>query len=321
MKRQEIIDFLNGRDDEWLFERARAARDETLGDKVYLRGLIELSNRCLKDCLYCGIRNSNHNIVRYELSENQVFSAAIYAVQHHYGSVVLQSGEQNSARFVDYIERLVSQIKELSFNQLNITLSLGEQPLESYKRWRAAGAHRYLLRIESSSQELYQKIHPEQQTYIQRITALQNLRDAGFKVGSGVMIGLPMQSVENLADDILFFRDHKIDMCGMGPYIEHPDTPLVAYRSNFSSNDRLQLTLRMIAVLRILMPWINIASTTALHALDPLGREKGVAAGANVVMPNITPQIEKNSYRLYANKPMEDMVLDNFNVAWGEDNN
>lgn len=318
MKRQEIVDFLLGKDDLALFERAVAVRNQTLGDKVYLRGLIELSNCCSSDCLYCGIRCSNINVNRYMLDEHQVLEAAKFAYKNKYGSIVLQAGEQNNELFISYIEKLIKGIKILSNNELGITLSLGEQTIDTYKQWRKAGAHRYLLRIESSSKELFEQIHPAQQTFASRLQSLSNLTDAGFKVGTGVMIGLPFQTLKDLADDILFFVDNNIQMCGMGPYVEHPDTPLIQYKSAFSASERVKMTLRMIAILRICMPHINIASTTALHALDPLGREKGIAAGANVIMPNITPELQKADYQLYSNKPTADINLDNFNIGWGE---
>lgn len=319
LTKDQIITHLAATDHTDLLSQALELRNATIGDKVYLRGLIEYSNRCSKDCLYCGIRGSNHNVQRYELDIQTVMMAVEYAIQHNYGSVVLQAGEQSSSRFVDVIEECLIQIKQRSNNKLGITLSLGEQSPETYARWRKAGAHRYLLRIESSNPEFYAKIHPASHSYHQRLECLKSLRQLGYQVGTGVMIGLPGQTLEHLADDLLFLQKIDIDMCGMGPYIEHPDAPLGS--SSYSLEQRLNLSLRMIALLRILMPEINIASTTALHALHPQGREMGIAAGANIIMPNITPPDRRPQYKLYNNKPMSDINLEGFNVeygAWGD---
>lgn len=327
MSREELIGVL-GRPlgdlsaDRPLFDEAVAIRNRTVGDKVYLRGLIELSNRCRKNCLYCGIRCENPAVERYELSDGQVLAAAEYAWNAGYGSVVIQAGERTDMTFIKRVERLVTQIKQLSNSALGITLSLGEQDREVYRRWFGAGAHRYLLRIESSSPELYERIHPADHLHARRLECLRFLKEEGYQVGTGVMIGLPFQTVGNLADDLLFFKELDIDMCGMGPYIEYPGAPLAQERSAFTRQERLQLALRMIALLRLSMPDINIASTTALHALHPQGRQLGIAAGANVMMPNLTPQVVRGSYRLYDNKPLQDMDLSGFNVAldnaWGD---
>lgn len=315
--RAALEDYLSGKDDAGLFECARRVRGAAIGDKVYLRGLIELSNRCCKDCLYCGIRCSNLNVERYELDYDVVMQASRYAMEHNYGSVVLQSGEQRSRAFTNKIADCIQGIKALSDGKLGITISLGEQTRETYERWREAGAHRYLLRIESSKRELYQKIHPGKgHSYDARLECLRVLQEVGYQVGTGVMIGLPGQSVQDLASDLEFLKDQDIDMCGMGPYIEHPDAPLGV--SEWSLEERFALALRMIALLRIMMPTINIASTTALHALDPMGREKGVAAGANIIMPNVTPDQMRPQYKLYNNKPISDIDLTGFDVGYGE---
>lgn len=327
MTRNELIERLGAplgdlADDRELYAEAVELRNRTVGPKVYLRGLIELSNRCRKNCLYCGIRSGNSAVERYELTDEQVMAAAEYAWRSGYGSVVIQAGERTDREFVERIERLVGRIKSESNGELGITLSLGEQNRETYRRWFAAGAHRYLLRIEASSPELYGRMHPADHSYDRRLEALRALRDEGYQVGTGVMIGLPYQQIADLADDLLFFRSLDIDMCGMGPYIEFPGTPLAEVPSAFSREERLQLALRMIALLRLLMPDINIASTTALHALHSQGRELGIAAGANVMMPNLTPAVVRGNYKLYDNKPLQDMDLRGFDVAldnvWGD---
>lgn len=306
--KQELVHYLNcsGREEETLFQTAAGLRDQFLGNKVYLRGLIELSNVCRKNCLYCGIRRENSGVVRYDLNDREVLDAAQYAWKKQYGSIVIQSGERNDRAFVLRIEALIKEIKRLTRGELGITLSLGEQEAETYQRWFDAGAHRYLLRIETSNASLYSKIHPNDSlhSFSTRLQCLEYLQKCGYKTGSGVMIGLPFQTTEDLADDLLFLKNIRIDMVGMGPYLEHESTPLYAYRSALLPvQERLRLGIRMVACLRILMPHLNIAATTALQAIDPLGREKAVRAGANVIMPNITPFSNRRNYKLYRNKP------------------
>lgn len=312
MGRAELIELLKVPKDreKFLFELSSKARSKTIGDIVYLRGLIELSNICQKSCLYCGIRKENTNCVRYDLSDQEVIASAQYAYQNKYGSIAIQSGELNSKKNTSRIEKLIHEIKSLSNGELGITLSLGEQSDQTYKRWREAGADRYLLRIESSSRELFEKIHPNDSmhSYDTRIESLNSLKNHGYQLGTGVMIGLPYQTVETLADDLLFFKSMDIDMCGMGPYLEHEDA--VLGESSMSIEDRFSLTLRMISILRIMMPNINIASTTALQAIDPLGREKALRVGANVIMPNITPLRVREQYKLYENKPISEDCLE-----------
>ncbi|MBQ4278374.1 MAG: [Rikenellaceae bacterium] len=307
--RAEIIEMLcaEGAELDALLARATAVRRDTVGESVYLRGLIEYSNVCRKNCLYCGIRRDNRTVDRYTLTRDEVLDAARHAWISRYGSVVLQGGEVTAPQHIGTIASLIREIKALSNGELGITLSLGEQSADTYRLWREAGAHRYLLRIESSTPSLYARIHPADglHRYNERLRALHDLRATGYQVGTGVMIGLPGQSVEHLADDLLFMRDTDIDMCGMGPYVECDRTPLAdAGGSPGPLAERFTMTLRMIAVLRLLMPDINIAATTALQAIDPEGRLRGIGAGANVIMPNITPDAVRGSYRLYNGKPL-----------------
>jgi biotin synthase len=229
----------------------------------------------------------------------------VWAYEQGYGSIVLQSGERIDSDFVDLIERLLGDIKKRTEGKLGITLSLGEQSYETFKRWFLAGAHRYLLRIETSNEELYGKLHPRESTYKDRLQCLDLLRKIGYQVGTGVMIGLPFQTCEDLADDILFFEKQDIDMIGMGPYIVHKDTPL-AFKENNTADHNFILGLKMIALTRIYLKDVNIAATTALQALDPIGREKGLQAGANIIMPNITPVEHRGNYLLYEEKPCLD---------------
>ncbi len=309
MDKTEIIELLGKRGihQDSLFEKSRKVKVENVTNKVFFRGLIEFSNRCSKDCLYCGIRKSNKKVVRYNVSDDEILDACRFAWEKGFGSVVLQSGELTSKTFVNRVNRLLNQIKKFSNNELGITLSCGEQTKETYKRWFESGAHRYLLRIESSNRELYYKIHPENKihSFENRIESLYHLKDTGYQTGTGVMIGLPFQTDEDLANDLLFFKRIDIDMCGMGPYIEHENTPLFQHRDLLKTKqERFNLALNMIAVLRLLMPDINIAAATALEAIDPQGREKALAAGANIIMPNITPQKYLENYLLYENKPI-----------------
>jgi biotin synthase len=290
----------------YLLDTAGKVKLKSVGNKVYFRGLIELSNVCEKDCLYCGIRKSNSVVERYNLTDEEVIAAARFAYNERYGSIVIQSGEVTNEIFIARIERLIGKIKELSDNKLGITLSLGEQTEETYNRWFKAGAHRYLLRIESSNPELYRKLHPDDghHQYQQRISSLNAAKQAGYQVGTGVMIGTPFQTLVDLANDLLFFRNFDVDMVGMGPFIEHDDTPFKnPLAGSLSLAERFNLSLKMVAILRLMMPDINIAATTALQAIDPLGREKAVKAGANIIMPNITPGKYRNNYLLYNNKP------------------
>jgi biotin synthase len=311
LTKQDIITLLEskGADMNMLFNHSTSIKEKYIGNIVYFRGLIEFSNICSKNCYYCGIRKGNKKTVRYNLSDEEILDAARFAYENKYGSVVLQGGELFARAFVNRIERLVKEIKRVSDDKLGITLSVGEQSLDTYKRWFDAGAHRYLLRIESSNRELYYKIHPgnTMHDFEKRLEALNSLKVAGYQVGTGVMIGLPFQTSEDLANDILFMKERDIDMCGMGPYIEHQDTPLWEYRDQLLPlEERFTLSLKMIAVLRIIMKDINIASATALQAIDPIGREKALKIGANIIMPNITPGLYRNNYKLYENKPCTD---------------
>ncbi len=302
MTKQEIVSHLEGCSDAELFERAGILRSKWVGQHVQLRGLIELSNICACDCLYCGIRKSNSAVERYKLDKEHVIEAARYAHQNGWGAVVLQSGELRSESFTAYVEELVHGIKELSAGELVITLSCGVQSEETLRRWHNAGAEKYLLRIESSNPELFAKIHPREITFTEREEALDTIKRAGYITGSGIMIGLPHQEVEDIADDLLWLRNKNIDMCGMGPYIEHPDTPLHQTPTSFSKEQRVLLTLRSVAILRILMPQINIASSTALGTLDKSARLKALSSGANVLMPCLTPELVRKNYKLYENK-------------------
>lgn len=306
--RDDLVRMLaaEGEDRKMLYRRSAELKQEYVGNKVFFRGLIEFSNICAKDCLYCGIRRSNREVERYNLSDDEIVDAARFAFENNYGSIALQSGELEGPAFTERISRLLRKIKKMSDGKLGITISLGEQTEEVYREWFDAGAHRYLLRIESSDPELYRFIHPSDShhDFERRKECLRALRRTGYQTGTGVMIGLPKQTLDILAGDLLFIRDMDIDMVGMGPYIEHANTPLASSGEKLLSlKERFDLSLNMIATLRILMKDINMAAATALQAIDPLGREKAIKIGANIIMPNITPGMYRDSYSLYENKP------------------
>ncbi|MCX7697801.1 MAG: [FeFe] hydrogenase H-cluster radical SAM maturase HydE [Bacteroidales bacterium] len=296
---------LNDEDAQLLFQKAHEVRLQEIGNKVYMRGLIELSNHCMKDCFYCGIRRSNHTIDRYVMTDEEVYAAAEYAYKNNFGSIVIQGGELSSPAWVERIERLIRGIKQIGDKSLGITLSLGEQEEETYRRWFEAGSHRYLLRIETSDQELFHQIHPVDgyHTYERRLECLYTLKKIGYQVGTGVMIGLPGQTIRSLARDLLFMKEFDIDMCGMGPYIEHKNTPMYQRKHELlPPYERFMLSIKMVACLRLLMRDINIAATTAMETLHPSGRLMAFKAGANIVMPNITPEKYHDKYWLYENK-------------------
>jgi biotin synthase len=316
MNTSEIIDYLKSEPSE-LFAKSKQTKEKTVGNKVYLRGLIEYSNRCAKDCYYCGIRASNTNVCRYDVDDQSVLDAVNYAWHKGFGSIVLQSGERKNKDFTKKIEALLKQIMTLTNHEIGITLSLGEQDEDTYKCWQDAGAKRYLLRIEASNKSLYEKLHPKNHNYDDRLKCLKILKKLNFQLGTGVMIGLPFQTLENLAEDLQFFQNMDVVMVGMGPYIEHAETPLYSAETHdrASLQQRFDLTLKMIAILRILMPNINIAATTALQTLDPFGREKAIEIGANIIMPNLTPETYRKNYFLYDGKTavsdtFDDTIID-----------
>lgn len=290
-----------------LFDKAYEVKMKYIGNNVYYRGLVEFSNICIKNCKYCGIRKGNDKVERFLMSKDDILHSAKWIYENGYGSMALQSGERTDEKFINFVEEILKEIQKMTNNGLGITLSVGEQSYETYKRWREAGATRYLLRIESSNRKIFEKIHPndELHSFDKRLQALKDLRKAGFQVGTGVMIGLPGQTEEDLVNDILFFKENDIDMIGMGPYILHDETPMGKEFKDkvISKEKRVELGLKMIALCRIYMKDINIAATTALQGLDPLGREKGLKAGANIIMPSATKTSERVKYQLYNGKP------------------
>jgi len=304
----ELVALLSLEDTSELFAAAYELKCRHVGKVVSLRGLVELGNHCAKNCYYCGIRRDNGKVSRYRLSEDDAVRMARWSFEQGYGSVVLQSGELESEENTGYIERVLKSIREFGGDKFGVTLCLGEQREEVYRRWRAAGAHRYLLRIESSVPELYARLHPADHSYARRVECLRILKRLGYQTGSGVMIGLPGQTLDHLASDIEFYRAMDLDMIGMGPYIPHRDTPLgkdIELTPEYAER-QLFLGFKMIAVTRLYLHDVNIAATTALQALDDRGRERGIRAGANVMMPNVTDTAYRKNYQLYENKPCLD---------------
>ncbi len=304
--KDDIIRLLKANEDEKqiIFKKAFNIKEKYCKNKVYLRALIEVSNICKKDCFYCGIRKSNPKTVRYEIPIQKIKDLIGFAYANNYSSVVLQSGENAGKGFCKKITEALMYTKQIN-RQTGITLSCGEQTTDTYQQWFDAGAERYLLRIETSNRELYHKIHPvdTKHCFERRIEALKTIKKIGYQTGTGVMIGLPFQTVEDLAADLLFMQNLDIDMCGMGPYIEHNDTPLYRYHEMLEPvQQRAGQTLLMIALLRIMMKDINIAATTALHTIDKKNITQAIYCGANIIMPNITPLKYRENYFLYKNK-------------------
>lgn len=299
---RRLLDISSPEETRQLFQDARRLKQQTVGSRIYLRGIVEFSNICDKDCYYCGIRKSNNNTERFQIPEDEIAAISLKAYGKGIGSIVLQAGERSDKKYTEMVERVVRRIKEKSNGGIGITLSLGEQDQDTYHRWFEAGAHRYLLRIETSNRDLYEEVHPGDHDYGLRIKCLKSLREIGYQVGSGVLIGMPGETTEDLAGDALFFRKIDLDMIGMGPYVVHSRTPLAKNAENYDSNRQLNLGLKMIAVCRLLMPDINIAATTALQTLNPNGWELGITAGANIIMPNITPAKYRKAYTLYQGK-------------------
>ena len=287
---------------ERLWELADVARRTHVGDEVHLRGLVEVSNHCARQCHYCGIRAGNRSLQRYRMSADEVLGCAEQARAFGYGTVVLQAGEDD-ALSADWVADVVRRIK--SATELAVTLSLGERTRDELRSWRQAGADRYLLRFETSNAELFEKIHPARPNRsAPRVQLLQELRRLGYEVGSGVMVGIPGQRYEDLVRDLGIFRELDLDMIGIGPFIPHPSTPLgkLGLQDHGVPADELT-TYKMVALARLICPQANIPSTTALATVNlAQGRELGLRRGANVLMPNLTPRQYRALYEIYPAK-------------------
>ncbi|WP_294359208.1 [FeFe] hydrogenase H-cluster radical SAM maturase HydE [uncultured Clostridium sp.] len=297
LSKDELISLLyemKDEDKEILVEAADRTRKERYGNKVYIRGLIEFTNYCKKKCRYCGIRASNKNLERYRLTKEEIIKCIKTGKELGYSTYVLQGGEDPYFNDEKMIE-IIRAIKTIYPND-SITLSIGERSYESYKKMYEAGADRYLLRHETASRRLYEKLHPDGD-YDNRIKCLWNLKEIGYQIGAGFMIGLPGQTKEDLVEDLLFLKELRPHMCGIGPFIPHKDTPF-----KLEKQGELKDVITMLAIIRLLLPDVLLPATTALGTISNKGREMGIKAGANVVMPNLSPISVRDKYSLYNNK-------------------
>ena len=287
MNKQEIIDILsdNSKND-WLFKKADETRRKYVGDEVHLRALIEFSNICKRQCLYCGLRSPNKEIERYRLSKDEILDSVKKAIKLGYQTIVLQSGEDDNY----YQDKMCDIIKEIKKHDVALTLSLGEKTFDEYKAYKDCGADRFLLRIETTDKKLYQQMHPNA-SFENRVQCLENLKTLGFEVGTGCLVGLANQTIESLANDILFFKKIDADMIGIGPFIPHNQTPL----KDMKQGD-FWLALKVMALTRINLLNINIPATTAMETIYPQGRLIALQSGANVVMPNVSEIENRKKY-------------------------
>ena len=285
----------NDKYDSLLREEADKIRQENYGRDVYIRGLIEISNYCKNNCFYCGIRGENKNLTRYRLTKDDILSCCEQGYLLGFRTFVMQGGED--PYFTDDIMvDIISSIRE-KYSDCAITLSLGEKSKETYKKYFDAGANRYLLRHETATDEHYKKLHPHSMSLENRKKCLFDLKEIGFQTGSGFMVGSPYQTIDNIIADLRFLQELEPDMIGIGPYITHKDTPFKDFESG-----NLYLTLRLVAILRLMFPYALIPSTTALGTIHPHGRQMGLKSGANVVMPNLSPRNVRKLYALYKDK-------------------
>ena len=330
MNHHEILTFLraSGSDLEPLWTEADAVRRANVGDAIHLRGLIEVSNICTAQCTYCGIRVKNPNVHRYRMTLDEILESVRLAQRFGYGTLVLQSGETPAAMPDEWVTEVLRAIRKISTQA--ITLSLGERPAndyQAYRDWAEAGANRYLIRFETSNPELFRKLHPGHPGLEVRLQALRKLREAGFEIGSGVMIGVPGQTWDDLANDIEMFRTLDLDMIGVGPFLPHPETPLgqefLAQQGQEPQpeqvpNDELT-TLKTVALTRLVCPGSNIPATTALACIDrSQGHRNALTRGANVIMPNVTPAKYRRLYEIYPSKATTAEAAEQFDLALKE---
>lgn len=278
-----------------LYASARQVQNTYYGNKIFARGLIEFSNYCKNDCYYCGIRRSNREACRYRLTKEQILECCKSGYEIGFRTFVLQSGEDGSYRDEDIVD-IVRSIKKMH-PDCAITLSIGEKSRESYKKYYDAGADRYLLRHETANPEHYRILHPEDMSCENRKRCLRDLKEIGFQAGAGIMVGSPGQTLDHLIEDLEYMKELEPDMVGIGPFLPHHATPFAN-----EPGGTVDLTVRLLAITRLLLPKVLLPATTALGTLDPTGREKGVLAGANVVMPNLSPENVRENYLLYDNK-------------------
>ena len=298
LSKEEFTALIDGRNEEladYLFKKASDIRDKNYGKRVFVRGLIEFTNYCKNNCLYCGIRAGNKKAERYRLSKEEILECCGHGYGLGFRTFVLQGGEDpffTDEMMVDIVKNIKKEHPDCA-----VTLSIGEKSRESYEKFRLAGVDRYLLRHETANPEHYAKLHPENLSYENRMRCLRDLKELGFQTGCGFMVGSPYQTTENLANDMIFLQEFRPHMVGIGPFISHKDTPFANERSG-----TLELTLFMLGLVRLTLPHALLPSTTALGTIAPDGRERGVLAGGNVVMPNLSPLNVRKKYMLYDNK-------------------
>ncbi|XOQ47384.1 MAG: [FeFe] hydrogenase H-cluster radical SAM maturase HydE [Eubacteriales bacterium] len=290
-----LLDNLTAENAPYLFEKARSVADKNFGNRIYVRGLIEFTNYCKNDCFYCGIRKSNRNAQRYRLTKEEILSCCENGYSLGFRTFVLQGGEDPFFTD-DKIADLVFSIKK-AYPDCAVTLSIGEKSEEAYRKFRETGADRYLLRHETANPEHYGKLHPPELSLANRMRCLEQLKGLGYQTGTGFMVGSPYQTTENLAEDLLFIKKFDPQMVGIGPFVPHHDTPFADFPAG-----KLERTLHLISILRLMLPNALLPATTALGTIHPEGREKGILAGANVVMPNLSPVGVRKKYELYDNK-------------------
>lgn len=279
----------------YLFEKARKVRQEHYGNKVFTRGLIELTNYCKNDCYYCGIRRSNANVFRYRLEKGDILSCCETGYSLGFRTFVLQGGEDRY--YTDKIMTDIIHTIKSKYPDCAVTLSLGEKQYETYKAYFDAGADRYLLRHETSNPEHYRKLHPQEMSLSHRKKCLEELKEIGFQVGCGIMVGSPFQTIDNLVEDLIYMKELSPNMVGIGPFLPHHDTPFAKENSG-----TMEQTLFLLGLIRLMLPKVLLPATTALGTINPKGRELGILAGANVVMPNLSPVAVRKNYELYDNK-------------------
>lgn len=290
-----LLDNRTKDDEEYIKNLAVSVRKKIYGNSVYVRGLIEISNICKNDCYYCGIRKGNKNCDRYRLTHEQILECAKEGYSLGFRTFVLQGGEDPFFSD-DVLCKIIGDIKN-AFPDCAITLSMGERSEKSYKMLHDAGADRYLLRHETADEEHYKKLHPPEMSYENRMNCLKELRDIGYQVGAGFMVGSPFQTNKELAEDLKFIELFRPDMCGIGPFIPHKDTPFASKKAG-----TLEDTCFLLSLIRLIYPNILLPATTALGTIHPQGREMGILSGANVVMPNLSPVSVRKKYELYDNK-------------------
>lgn len=298
LDKDELLTLLTGftpEDADYLYKKARKTADRIYGNSIYVRGLIEFTNYCRNNCFYCGIRRDNKRAERYRLSKEDILACCENGYQLGFRTFVLQGGEDpfySDEMLVDIISEIRAKYQDCA-----ITLSFGEKSYEQYALYKAAGADRYLLRHETANEEHYARLHPKELSCMNRKKCLYELKELGYQVGAGFMVGSPYQSMENLVEDLLFLKELQPEMVGLGPFIPHKDTPFADFESG-----RLELVLFLIGVVRLMLPSVLLPATTALGTIHPQGRELGILAGANVVMPNLSPVAVRKKYMLYDNK-------------------